>query len=292
MRNSRALFIPLLQQRGLVSVQNINNITKLVDCRQGRIVGLIAVRLVVNNQATRTLVQDTDNDLVQNHLRQLALDLLGVEANHLGNVINLDAGKGLNDLDEVLLQHGVVEAAEMVADKGVAAELVAVRGEGALVLFQGAVAVGTGNGLHGLEVLAGVLDGLLRCHELVHVIDEVEHNLAEQHVLQRRLGLVALVLGVVAVQGLDKVGKCRVEISVLGVQHAALHVEVGLQQRGCVDAGCARAGAGEGGAGLGDVAEGVVDAGLEELDLDQTQLVVEALQFAEQAVDECECFVV
>lgn len=180
----------------------------------------------------------------------------------------------------------------MVADKGIATELVAVCGEGALVLLERTVAVRTSNGLHGLEVLAGILDCLLGGHELVDVVYQVEHNLAEQHVLEGGLGTRALVLGVIAVEGLDEVGECGVEVLVFGMEHTALHIEVGLQQRRCVHAGGACTGTGQGGAGLGDVAQGVVDSGFEELDFDEAQLIVETLEFTEKAVDEGEGVVV
>lgn len=218
----------LLQHGSLVCIQHIHHVAQLLNRCQRRIVRFIALRLIVDDETARTLIQDTDNDLVQNHLRQLSLHLLGVQTNHLGNVVNLHAGKRLNDLDEILLQHGVVQSAQMVANKGVAAEFVAVRRQSALVFFQGAVGVCAGNSLHGLQVLAGVLDRLLGGHELVHVVGEVEHDLAEEHVLQGGLGLGALVQTVVPIQRLNEVGECGVEVLVFGVQHAALHVEIGL----------------------------------------------------------------
>lgn len=242
--------------------------------------------LVEDDEAAGALVEDADDDLVEDHLGELALDLLLVEADHAGDVVDLDAAEGLDDLDEVLLEHGVVEAAQVVADEGVGAELVAVGGEGALVLLEGAVGVGAGDGLHGLEVLAGVALGLLGGHERVDVVGEVEHDLAEQHVLQGGGGARRGLLGVVAVEGLDEVRVGRVEVLVHGVQHARLHVEVGLQQRRRVDRGGARAGARQRGARLGDVAERVVHPRLEQLHLDEHQLVVEPLEFPQQAVDE------
>src|SRR5690606_5165044 len=113
------------------------------------------------NKAACALIQDANDDLVKNHLRQLPLDLLRIETHHLRDVRDFDAGEWLNYLDEILLEHRVVKAAQVVADKGVAAELVLVGSECALVLLERAVRVRACDSLHGFEVLAGILDGLL-----------------------------------------------------------------------------------------------------------------------------------
>lgn len=105
----------------------------------------------------------------------------------------------------------------MVGNEAVTAKLVAVLGEGLLVLVQTPVVVCFCNSLHGIQALSGVLDGLLRGHEVVDIVVGVEHDLAEEHVLQSRRGLLGVVLRVVAVHGLDEVGKGRVEVLVFGV---------------------------------------------------------------------------
>lgn len=210
-------FTGLLQHRSLVRVQDIHDIAQLFNGLESRIVRLITLRLVENNQAPGALVKHTDDHLVEDHLGELALNLLSVEADHLSDVGDLDAAKGLNDLDQVLLEHSVVEATQVVADEGVAAELVAVRGQGTFVFFQRPVRVRARDSLHGLEVLARVLLRLLGRHQVVDVVDEVKHNLAEQHVLQRGGGLSWLVLRVVAVKCLDEVREGRVEVLVHGV---------------------------------------------------------------------------
>lgn len=86
------------------------------------------MRLVEYDETASALIQDSDDDLVEDHLGKLAFDLLGVEADHLGDVVNLDAGEGFNDLNKILLKHGIVETTEVVTNKGIATELVAVRG--------------------------------------------------------------------------------------------------------------------------------------------------------------------
>jgi hypothetical protein len=76
------------------------------------------------------------------------------------------------------------------------------------------------------------------------------------------------------------------------MEHATLHVEVSLQHWGSVNAGGAGSGAGQGGSRLGNVAEGVVNSRLEELDVDESELVVEALELAEETIDKTKGFVV
>lgn len=105
----------------------------------------------------------------------------------------------------------------MIANERVGTELVSVVAEGFLVLFKRAVGVCAGNGFHGFKVLACVFDGLLRGHDLVYVVHEVEHDLAEEHVLECRGGFFGLVLCVVPIQSFDEVGEGCVEIFVFGV---------------------------------------------------------------------------
>ena len=205
---------------------------------------------------------------------------------------NLNTREGLDDLDQVLLQHRVVQSAQVRCDEAVPAQLDSVRVQRILILLQAAVRVRAGHGFHRVQVLAGVFEGVLGSHERVDVVAEVQHDLAQQHVLQGRGGLESLVLRSVALHGLDEVRKGRVEVAVLGVQLAGLHVQVGLQERRAVDARGAGAGGGQGGAAFGHVAEGVVDFALEQLDFDEHELVVQPFELLEQVVDECEGIIV
>ena len=50
-------------------------------------------------------------------------------------MVDFYAREGFDYFDEVLFQHGVIEAAEVVADEGVAPEFVSVVAEGFLVFF-------------------------------------------------------------------------------------------------------------------------------------------------------------
>ena len=93
----------------------------------------------------------------------------------------------------------------------------------------------SGDGFHGFEVLARVFEGLFGGHEVVDVIDEVEHDFAEEHVLQCGGGFGGGFLAVVAFERFDEVGEGGVEVFVFGVEHAALHVEAGLEERRRVD---------------------------------------------------------
>ena len=86
------------------------------------------------------------------------------------------------------------------------------------------------NGFHSFEVFASVLDGLFRGHELIDVVGEVEHDFAEEHVLESCRGFLRLVLSMVAVEGFDEVGECGVEIFVFGMKLAGLHVETCLEE--------------------------------------------------------------
>ena len=142
-----------------------------------------------------------------------------------------------------------------------------------------------------------------------YVCGQVEHDFAEKHVLEGGGGEAGGVGGRggwggggggggggrlrgVAFEGFDEVGEGGVEVLVLGVQHAGLHVEACLEEGRGVDGGGGGAGGGEGGAGFGLVAEGVVDAGFEQLDFDQDDFVVEAFELLEERVDEREGVVV
>jgi hypothetical protein len=129
-------------------------------------------------------------------------------------------------------------------------------------------------------------------HQRVDVVAEVQHHFAEQHVLQSRSCFESLVLRCVALHCFDEVGEGGVEVAVLGVQLAGLHVQTGLQEGRTVDARGTSARSGESGATFGDVAERVVHFALEQLDLNQHELVVQALELFEQVIDECEGVVV
>lgn len=149
-------------------------------------------------------------------------------------MVDLYSGEGLDDLDEILFQHGVVESSEMVSYERIGAEFVSVVTQGFLVFFQRAVRVCACDGFHSFEVLAGVFDCLLAGHQLVHVVGEVEHNFAEEHVLERCGCFLGLILGVVAIERFDEIGVCGVEVLVFCVELAGLHVQTCLQQRWCV----------------------------------------------------------
>ncbi len=97
---------------------------------------------------------------------------------------DLHPREGLNHFDQVLLQHGVVQAAQVIADEDVAAELGTVGLERALVLLERAVGVRARHRFHGFQVAARVLERVFARHERVDVVDEVQHDFAEEHILQ------------------------------------------------------------------------------------------------------------
>ena len=226
---------PLFEHRSLISIQHIDHTAQFLNRRQCRIVAFIPLRLVIDNQTPCTLIQNPNDHLVQNHLAELPLHLLRVESYHLSNVLDFNAGKWLDDFDEILFQHSIVKTAEMIADEGVAAEFVAVVTKRFLVFFEGTVRVGAGNSFHGFEVLAGVFERLLRCHELIDIIGKVEHDFAKEHILKCCSRFLGLVLRVVSVQSFDEVRKGSVEILVLCMQFSRLHVQSCLEKRWRVD---------------------------------------------------------
>ena len=77
---------------------------------------------------------------------------------------------------------------------------------------------------HSFEVLAGVFHCLLGGHEVVDVVDEVEHDFAEEHVLESGGGFLRLFLRMVPFERFDEVGECGVEVFIFGVEHSGLHV--------------------------------------------------------------------
>jgi hypothetical protein len=121
---------------------------------------------------------------------------------------------------------------------------------------QTALGVRLGNGAHGLELSAGVTQRQLAVNQrgdifglstrqhgpqLTRVTYAVGHDLAQQHVLQAQDGLGTVGRSVV-LKGLVEVRVARLVVTLLGVQRAALNVEVGLQCRRAVDSVGSRAG--------------------------------------------------
>ncbi len=96
----------------------------------------------------------------------------------------------------------------------------------------------------------------------------------------------------VTFHGFDEVGESCIEIAIFGVQLAGLHIQSCLEERRCIDGCGARAGGCEGCAAFGDVAEGMVDSAFEELDFDEDELVIQAFELFEEAVDEGEGVIV
>lgn len=110
-----------LRQLGGLLVQRLDHVGHILHRIQGALVRLINRSLLEHNQASCTLVQHTVECLVQDHLRQLDLDLLCWQLNNLGNMGNLYTGEGLNHTDQVLFQQFVVQRGKMIPDNGVIA---------------------------------------------------------------------------------------------------------------------------------------------------------------------------
>lgn len=91
--------------------------------------------------------------------------------------------------------------------------------------------MGASDGFHGFKVLACVFDSLLRGHELIDIIGEIEHDFAEEHVLESCGSFLWFVLCVISIQCFDKVGECGIEILLFGVELARLHIKTCLEKR-------------------------------------------------------------
>ena len=101
---------------------------------------------------------------------------------------NLDFGVGLDDPKQVLLEHLVVEGAEVRPDDGVRLELAAVLAQGPFELGQRPVPGRLGHRPHGLHLVAGVAQRVLAAEDGGDVVVQTEHDLAHEHVLERRDG--------------------------------------------------------------------------------------------------------
>lgn len=141
---------------------------------------------------------------------------------------NLDAAERLDNAHEVLLEERVVQRGKVVPDDRVVGELALVLLQERLKVVEAAVLVGSGDGLHRVNVRSGVPLRELARDDRGHVLGEAEHDLAQEHVLERG-GRLGIVLAREAFERFEEVRVGRLVVLVLGVQHARLHVELRLQ---------------------------------------------------------------
>ncbi|GAB1201388.1 hypothetical protein APSETT444_010780 [Aspergillus pseudonomiae] len=146
-------------------------------------------------------------------------------------MVQLNPAEGLNDLNQILLQHGIIQSAEMIPNKYIAAQLEAVVRESLFIFFKGSVGVSAGHCLHGLETRASILLGLLGPEQMRHIITQVQHNLTKQHVLESGCGFVAFVERAVSLQSFNEIREGGGKVLVLRVEHTTLHIQAGLQIR-------------------------------------------------------------
>jgi hypothetical protein len=198
------------------------------------LVGVVNLRLIKDDQAVVTLIQNTAQLLIKNHLRQLALNQSGWEFDELGGVIDLNLGERLNDTEQVLLKQGIIKSAQVAVDQSVILQLVLVRLDRALELLQAAVRVSRGNGTHGLQLRSGETKGELSINEGLYILSNVGHDLTEQHPLEALNGA--------GITECVQILKRFIEVTVGGfvvllvaMEGGGLHVEVGLQQGRAVD---------------------------------------------------------
>lgn len=156
-----------------------------------------------------------------------------------------------------------------------------------LKFLQGPVLGSLGNRPEGIDLGALVPEGHLATDDGGHIIGGVEHDLAEEHVLEGKDG-GGVVLGGEPLQGLKEVRVGGLEVLLLGMEDAGLDIKRRLEERGAIDGVGGGAGRGEGGLGLGDIPELEADLGLEELHLDQEHLVIQPLELGEERANELE----
>ena len=72
--------------------------------------------LIKNLQASGSLINDSKENLVQNHLRQVGLNLMDGKIDQLRNVGNLDTAEWLNDTGQILLQQRLIQGVEVTLD--------------------------------------------------------------------------------------------------------------------------------------------------------------------------------
>jgi len=159
--------------------------------------------------------------------------------------------------------------------------------EGGLELLQGPVLGRLGHSPESIDLGTRVPEGDLAADDGGHIIGGVQHDLAEEHVLQGEDG-DGVVLGGKALKSLEKVRVRRLKVLLLRVKNSGLDIKRGLEEGRAVDGVCGGAGRGEGGLGLGDVAELEADLGFEELHLNEEHLVIKPLQFGQKGANELE----
>mmetsp|Transcript_51597 Transcript_51597/g.170981 ORF Transcript_51597/g.170981 Transcript_51597/m.170981 type:complete len:333 (-) Transcript_51597:324-1322(-) len=262
-------------------VQRVDDAPHVVERLERLRVGSVCSRVLVHDQAAGARVEDAAEFLVEDHLRELLLDLEERQAHQRRDVGRLDRRVRLDDPADVLLQQHVVQRREVALDDLVAVELRGVRREGALKVVQRPLLVRLRHRAHRLEPRPRVLCPRLARDRCSNLLWAVHHDLAEQHVLEDRLcARVADRLEVF--KRLVKVGEGRLVLLLLGVQRPRHRIDLRLQHRRAVDRVGRRPRRRQRRLALWQVEDSKVDLALHQVDLDEQRLVVEALDLALQ----------
>mmetsp|Transcript_58947 Transcript_58947/g.128005 ORF Transcript_58947/g.128005 Transcript_58947/m.128005 type:complete len:206 (+) Transcript_58947:74-691(+) len=104
-------------------VEGVDDLAHVAERLERLLVGGVGALLVKDDEAARAGVEDAAELLVQNHVRQLALDGRQRQLHERGDVRGLHCRVGLDDAANVLLEQHVVERVEVARDDLVVAQL-------------------------------------------------------------------------------------------------------------------------------------------------------------------------
>mmetsp|Transcript_106988 Transcript_106988/g.269079 ORF Transcript_106988/g.269079 Transcript_106988/m.269079 type:complete len:403 (+) Transcript_106988:292-1500(+) len=196
-------------------------------------------------------------------------------------MLDLYADEGLQYSQDVLLEECLVEVLQVEVDDRILVDLLLVLRADLFELFQRPVLQRRGDGRHGVDLRARVLQPGLAVDDRARLRRSVLHDLRQQLVLQSCLGL--LVLGrVEGLEGLVEVGEGGPVVLLPGGEDARPQIDLCLEQWRAVDRVGIRLRRGERCLGLRQVLHGVVRAALQKVDFDEEELVVQLLDLNEQ----------
>ena len=107
------------RRKAHLGIQRIHDLADLLERLNSRIIRLIALGLIKQQQAPPSLIQHAMQQLIQHHLAELRLDALPSLPDLLRDVLDLDDRVGLGDPEQVLPEQGVVQRGEMCPYRGV-----------------------------------------------------------------------------------------------------------------------------------------------------------------------------
>uniref|UniRef100_A0A2M4C5Y0 Putative secreted protein n=1 Tax=Anopheles marajoara TaxID=58244 RepID=A0A2M4C5Y0_9DIPT len=162
-----------------------------------------------------------------------------------------------------------------------------------LILFERILEVGQGtfvrcfgDRLHCIDIAPGIGNGQFAANNLIYIVRLSEHDLAQQHVLERGKRLAAL-YRIEPLEGFIEVRESGLKVTLIGrMQDAGLQIKCCLHLRGAVDRiRCGTSGC-EGRASLRQIAKGVIGFAFQQLHLHEEIFVIELLQLLQQLATE------